>query len=165
MTNFSQLVLVVATVLCGLVAGLFYAWSVSVMPGIGRLSDRGFMEAMQAMNRAILNPLFFISFMGCVLVLPASAFLVYERPLPLRFWLIAGAALLYIFGVFGITAGGNVPLNEALDRFTINGASEEAISNARRQFEARWLMLHQIRTVLSVVCFVLMVLACVVRSK
>ncbi|WP_295125306.1 anthrone oxygenase family protein [uncultured Chitinophaga sp.] len=160
MSNLSYLTLIIATVLAALVAGLFYSWSVSVMPGIGRLNDRGFMEAMQAMNRAILNPLFFISFMGCLLLLPASAFLLYERPLPARFWLVAAASLVYIAGVFGVTAAGNVPLNEALDKFSVEGTTAEAIAAARRNFEARWNMLNNVRTFFSLVTVVLMIIAC-----
>ena len=40
----------------GLIAGLFYAWACSVMPGLARTTDRTFVEAMHHMNQAIINP-------------------------------------------------------------------------------------------------------------
>ncbi|MGH3838754.1 MAG: hypothetical protein ACRDSG_06445 [Pseudonocardiaceae bacterium] len=56
--------LVAATLATGLQAGLYYAFAVSVMPGLRRIDDRAFVEAMQQINVAIINPWFFLSFFG-----------------------------------------------------------------------------------------------------
>src|SRR5260221_582131 len=73
-----------------LMAGLFFAFSSFVMAALGRLPPAGGIAAMQSINVAVLNPLFFAAFLGpavaCVLlaaapppprsaprVLPASA--------------------------------------------------------------------------------------------
>jgi len=48
----------------GLLAGLYYGYAVSVMPGLHRASDQTMVEAMQEIDRAIQNPVFFISCLG-----------------------------------------------------------------------------------------------------
>ncbi|MCK7555828.1 DUF1772 domain-containing protein [Chitinophaga sedimenti] len=160
MPTFSNIVLFITTILSALMAGLFYAWSISVMPGLARISDRAFIEAMQGMNRAILNPVFFIAFIGCVFLLPASAWLSFNRPVSLRFMLVLAAAAVYLVGVFGVTAAGNVPLNESLDKFQLAGAASEDLATFRRHFEASWNRFNQVRTVAAFVVLLLMVAAC-----
>src|SRR5688572_30507090 len=95
-----NIILFLATMAAVLAAGLFYAYAVSVNPGLGRLSDAVYLESMQSINRAILNPLFFLSFMGAVLLLPASTWLQYSRN-NVRFWWLLAATVVYVIGVFG----------------------------------------------------------------
>src|SRR4051812_25032073 len=104
-----------------LMSGLFYAFSWAVMPGLKRLPDAGYVAAMQSINRAIQNPVFFAAFLGTALLLPLSTYLAYSHPKPvsLRFWLLLVASAVYIIGVIGVTIGGNVPLNETLDAFDV----------------------------------------------
>lgn len=63
-----------AIALTGLSAGLFYAWSVSVIPGTRKIPDPVYLETMQSINRAILNPAFFLIFFGSPLALGISTF-------------------------------------------------------------------------------------------
>lgn len=156
------MLLVIATLLAGLVAGLFYAYSCSVNPGLSRLSDSGYLSAMQSINDAILNPLFFLSFMGCLFVLPACAWAYVGTP---QFPWLLGAAVLYVLAVFGVTIAGNVPLNESLSRFDIANASAQALSHRRQVFEAPWNFFHGIRTWAAVISFLLMVCACVLPFR
>ena len=99
-----------------LVAGIMLAFSVSVMPALGRRPAGEAVAAMRAMNAAILNPLFGLVFGGTALV---AAVLAVTAPFTgdqgnaaLR----AAGALAYLAGVIGVTAAVNVPMNEALDR-------------------------------------------------
>ena len=46
---------VFAAVVTGLFAGLFFAFSIAVMPGLRRAGDRAMIEAMQGVNVAILK--------------------------------------------------------------------------------------------------------------
>lgn len=162
--TFSSISLAAATLCVGLMAGLFYSYSCSVMPGLKRVSDKEFIAAMQSINRAIQNPVFFLSFFGSLLLLPLSAWLKYSSPATPVFWLILAAACLYIIGAFGVTIFGNIPLNNALDKFKLDGASAETISQQRAAFEAKWNSLNTVRTVASVVSFILMIVACVYQS-
>ncbi len=152
------LVLIITAVLTALIGGLFYAYSCSVVLGLGKLSDAEYLKAMQYINREILNPVFFLSFMGTAILLPVSAFLFRGQP-AFIFLLLASAA--YLVGVFGVTVAGNVPMNDMLDRFDISGATSDAIKQMRDNFESRWNFLNNIRTVFSVISIILTVCACI----
>ena len=130
----------------GLSAGLFFAWSFSVTPGLARIHDAAYIVAMQSMNRAILNPSFFLVFMGPLVLLPLSTYLSYNGLGSLRFWLLAAATAAYVIGVFGITMVGNVPMNEALDAFNADAATPGQVAARRAAFEGRWVFLNNIRT-------------------
>jgi len=54
-----ELILGAAAIATGLLAGLFYAYACSIMPGLHASSDRTAVEAMQNINEAIQNPVFF----------------------------------------------------------------------------------------------------------
>lgn len=165
MFSLDRIILVAATTTTAMLVGLFYGWSVSVVPGLARLSNSEYLSSFQAMNRAILNPLFFITFMGSVILLPLCAYLNYTQPTSLRFWLIVAAAVLYIVGTFGITMFANVPLNEMLDKFNLATATDEAKAMQRALFEQPWNRLHNIRTVIGFIATVLMIIACLLPPK
>ncbi len=158
----SQLVFILSTLSTGLVAGLMYAYSCSINPGLGRLTDHEYLTAMQSINRAILNPLFFMTFMGTLVLLPVSAWLSYDTS---RFGYFLAATIVYAIGVFGVTIAGNVPLNEALDKFNIGTASPEQLSAQRSLFEQKWNMFHAIRTVANVLSALLAILGCMAGGK
>ena len=56
------IILALAILLTGLMAGIFFTWSNAVKPGIGKLSDIEYLRALQSMNRVILNNAFKIIF-------------------------------------------------------------------------------------------------------
>lgn len=155
----SNTILALALTVTALSAGLFYAYSCSVNPGLGRLPDDQYLAAMQSINRAILNPVFFLSFMGTLILLPLAAWLNY-RGLSQRFVMLAAAAVLYAIGTFGITIFGNVPLNNLLDGVDLSNASGEKLYELRQAFEIPWGRLHTIRTLANVGALVLTILAC-----
>lgn len=49
--SIQNLSLFLATLLCGLLAGLFYGYSCSVNNGLGRLNDPGYLKAMRSINK------------------------------------------------------------------------------------------------------------------
>lgn len=153
-----NLFLLVTALASGLIAGLFYSYSCSVNPGLGALSDAGYLAAMQSINRAILNPVFFFSFMGTLLLLPLSTYQHFGTGS--RFYLLLAAAAVYVIGSFGVTMFGNVPLNDALDKMNLAGASAQELAAHRLRFEVPWNRLHAVRTYASVLSFVLVLLAC-----
>ncbi|HJT73609.1 MAG TPA: anthrone oxygenase family protein [Chitinophaga sp.] len=163
--SLSNITLTITTTATALMAGLFFAYSCSVNPGLGRLADSPYLSAMQSINRAILNPFFLVPFVGLVLLLPFTAYLQYTSPVSPRFLLLAAATITYIWGVFGITMLKNVPLNEALDAFNIQSASIEDLARQRLQFEEPWNRWHFIRTIAAVLTSVLMILACLFPSS
>lgn len=154
----SDIILIAAATLNALSAGLFFAWSVSVMPGLARVSDQGFVAAMRAMNVAIQNPIFFTIFFGAPFFLVISSVLFYGESS--RFWFLLAASLCQIVGVFAVTVFGNVPLNNALERVDPKTASEEAIKIARTNFESPWVFLNHIRAIFATLAVVLIAFAC-----
>ncbi|MGX5683389.1 chryseobasin maturation helper ChrI [Chryseobacterium cucumeris] len=155
----TTLVLIITAVLTALIGGLFYAYSCSVVLGLGKLSDTEYLKAMQNINKEILNPVFFMSFIGTLVFLPLSTFLLRGQQPVFIFLLLA--TLAYLIGVFGVTVVGNVPMNDTLDKFDISGSTTEAIRQMRENFENRWNFLNNIRTIFSVISILFVVCACV----
>lgn len=156
-----QLTITLATLLTGLIAGLFYAYSCSVNPGLGHLNDADYLNAMQSINRKIMNPVFFASFMGTLIVLPVATWFQYRSGLSTSFYLLLTATLFYVIGGFGITAACNVPLNEMLDKFDLRTASMADLARYRKDFEMPWNNFHQVRTIACILSFLLAIVACV----
>lgn len=156
----SNIVLLAATICVALMAGLFYSYSCSVIPGLGRLPDGQYISAMQSINKAIQNPVFFISFFGALLLLPVATYINYSRPPSLVFWFLLTAMIIYFSGAFLITVFGNIPLNNSLDKFDMANASMESIRKQRMLFETKWNNLNTVRTVSSLLALVCTLLAC-----
>ncbi|GAB5554370.1 MAG: hypothetical protein Sapg2KO_39610 [Saprospiraceae bacterium] len=161
--SIKSLSLLGAVVLTGLSAGLFYAWQVSVIPGTKKVLDPTYLESMQAINRAILNPAFFLVFFGPIILLILSVIQQYNSGI--SFWLLLGATLFYLFGTFGVTVFGNVPLNDTLDGMDLTEMAEPAINEFRALYERKWNRFHLIRTVFSVLSFLLSVLALLANAN
>ncbi len=160
MPTLTNIILVITATTTALMAGLFYAFSCSVNLGLARLSNAEYISAMQSINRAIQNPIFFAAFFGAPILLPFSVFMHYGQPLSMRFWFLLAATIIYLIGTFGVTVFGNVPLNNTLDRFDLQAASEDDIALQRANFERRWNNLNTIRTVSSTLAVIFVVTSC-----
>ncbi|MET0300067.1 MAG: anthrone oxygenase family protein [Flavitalea sp.] len=155
----AALLQVLSVLMVGLVAGLFYGYDSSVIGGLGKLGSREYLMAFKEINRAILNPYFFVSFMGALVVLPLAVWMGKGKVPDVSFYLMIGAAVVYFVGVFGVTVIGNIPLNESLDRLDLRSASAESIESFRFKFEAVWSRYHHVRTWLSILAFVLAIVS------
>jgi uncharacterized membrane protein len=100
----------------GVMAGVFFAFSVSVMKALGALPPSCGMAAMQSINVVIINPLFLSVFLGtagaslCVMVVS----IMWRNEAGA--WGALLGSLLYLVGVFFVTMRFNVPRNNALAR-------------------------------------------------
>jgi uncharacterized membrane protein len=153
----SALAAVSATVtlaLTGAMAGLFFAFSVSAMPGLDGIAPEQAIRAMRSINRKILNPVFFVAFLGApVAAAVTGGFLL---------WLDEGlaavvaflAAATYVLGAFAPTIGVNVPLNEALEAGEAPTDPDEA---ARRwaAYAGRWTRWNTLRAVFNTLSLLL----------
>jgi uncharacterized membrane protein len=148
----------------GLMSGLLYGWSVSVIPGTKRVPAGNYIDTMQHINRAIINPAFAIPFLGVPLVLGGAAVVQFRAGDHRRGWLLAGATATYVVGVLGVTIGGNVPLNDALDTFDLRGSTSDAIERRRSSYETPWNRWHYLRTAASVGAFALAAAAALVAA-
>ena len=148
----------VATVLTtGLMAGIYLAFSLAVMPGLRASDDDTFVRTMRAMNRAIVNPVFFLVFLGPLLL---GMIAVLSR-LPDGDGLEqAAVGLLLYVATLVITAAVSVPLNNALDEAPGDALSAEV----RARFEQRWVRWNLVRTALAAAAFLAHVLAVMAYS-
>jgi len=147
----ADLALLAATLPAGLIAGLFYAYSCSVMPGLGGVDDRALAGAMRSINTAILNGWFALSFAGAPL-LTAVALALHlgddrQAALP---WL--AAALGCCLATLAITARFNIPLNRELAA-TSDSSSPAELATARARFERPWARANHARTLTSAAAF------------
>ena len=114
LTNLMFLLILLAALGTGVMGGLFFAFSTSVMNALARLLAAQGVAAMQSINVVIPNPVFFVAFFGtaalCV-VLTIAALLRWGEPGAA--WLLAGN-ILYLAGIIVVTMVFNVPLNNAL---------------------------------------------------
>lgn len=146
--NAQDLVVLLAALGSGLMAGLFFAFSVSVMKALGALPPPQGIAAMQSINRVIVNSLFLAVFFGSGAL--ALAALVMTSPAP---WVLAGA-LIYLVGSIGVTMVFNVPRNNALDR-----ADPDSVQGAAlwRDYLVTWTAWNHVRTIAcaaALVCFI-----------
>src|SRR5215510_1237676 len=94
---------------CGLVAGIFFAFSTFIMRALASVSPASGIAAMQSINVMVLNRWFFTVFFGtaaCCLVLAVASFLHWQRP-GATYLLVA--SLLYLIGTILVTVICNVP--------------------------------------------------------
>lgn len=103
-----------AAITSALVAGIAFAFSTSVTPGLRRRPAPEAIAAMQDINSASANPAFGLAFVAaallCALLMLAAPFTIDEPHALLRG---AGAAL-RVVGTFAVTIAVNVPMNAEL---------------------------------------------------
>jgi uncharacterized membrane protein len=162
--SWQAVALLLATVTMGLMAGVFGVYAHTIMRGLGNTDDRTFVGAFQAIDRAIINPLFMLSFMGA-LVLTGIAAVLYVRDddhsvLP---W-VAAAFGLYLVVVV-ITIAVHVPLNDDIkaagdpDRIANLAAVRDAFH------ETRWVAWNIVRAIATTAAFVCLTCALVLHGR
>jgi uncharacterized membrane protein len=133
----------ISAVGCGLIGGVFFAFSAFVMKALARLAPAQGIAAMQSINVSVINPLFMSVFLGtgaaCALLIPASLFRWHN---PGSGYLLAGS-LFYLVGTFLVTMIFNVPRNSALA--AIAPASAEGAS-LWADYLVSWTAWNHVRT-------------------
>jgi uncharacterized membrane protein len=158
------LTLALSTLTTGLIAGVFYAWSVSVNLGLADQPDASYVATTNAISNKIENPLFFASFLGAVLFLILALALHLRRPRSGRFWLVALACVLYIGGGFLLTMFVNAPMSYQLAAVDPD-APARVLAEARDAYEGPWNFWNWVRTVFSTLAFVALIGACLLRGE
>jgi len=150
------LLTLIAALGAGLVAGIFFAFSTSVMRALDRLSPAQGIAAMQSINVVIINPWFMTAFFGtavaCV-VLVVLSLLDWQR-LGAGYLLVG--SVLYLFGTILVTIVFNVPRNNAL------AAIEPASADGARLWASylkSWTAWNHVRTVAALAAAALLTIA------
>lgn len=147
---------ILAALGCGLMAGLFFAFSVCVMRALARRPAPEAVAAMQAMNTAIINPVFLVVFLG------AGAACAWTIMLSLTDWGLPGSLFslaggtVYLAGGLAVTIVFSLPRNNALAAVDPTG---EAHAAAWGRYLSTWTAWNHVRTVAATLAALLLTVA------
>ncbi|GAA5201174.1 DUF1772 domain-containing protein [Microbacterium jejuense] len=111
-----------AALLGAAMAGVYFGFSLLVMPGLSRSPDDASLRVMQQINRSI-RPVFLLLFLGSALVALASAIaelIAWQGAVSA--WRLVGDVL--IIAHFVITGAFHIPRNNAVDRLSPADAAD-----------------------------------------
>jgi uncharacterized membrane protein len=146
----------------GLIGGLFFAFSSFVMTALGRLPPASGISAMQSINDAVLNPVFFPAFFGtAVLSVLALIAALIRWSEPGTGYLLAGS-LLYLVGTILVTIVCNVPLNNRLAAVRADGAEGASLW---KLYLSTWTAWNHVRTVTSIAAAASFIMALVRQAS
>ncbi len=140
----------------GLIAGLLFIFSNTVMKALSQQSAESGIATMQAINVLIINPLFLLIFIGTALLCLTLAIMSLMR------WSQPGAAMLlagsviYLLGTLIVTMAFNVPLNNALA--TLSASSADA-NTQWQDYVSTWLRWNHVRTIAAITSAALLIIA------
>ncbi len=141
---------------CGLIAGVFFAFSAFVMPALARIPPAQGITAMQSINVVALRwPLmaaFFGTAASCALLAVGSLFWSQEH---LDSFLFIGGVI-YLVGTLLVTALFNVPRNEKLA--AVRSDSAEAAELWSR-YVAEWTAWNHLRALAALLAAALLTIA------
>ena len=134
----------------GLTSGLLFIFSFAVNPGLAKLNEEEYFRAMKFINQVILNPLFFLVFIGPAITMPALTFMTRNDSDMFIFTLFY--TILYISGVILITSFKNVPLNNKLEKL-----DSEECKDVFLWYKKPWNFWHNIRTFIGIASFIIII--------
>lgn len=145
---------------CGVLAGVYFAFSTFVMASLARIAPAAGAAAMNAINVEIVRSLFMPLFLGTTLTGAALAVLAFFRwGEPGAIAMLAGGGI-YVLGMFIVTIIFNVPLNNALA--AVDPASAQAAELWARYLRD-WTFWNHVRSISSTGACVLFVAAIAAR--
>jgi uncharacterized membrane protein len=141
---------------CGLVAGVFFAFSSFVMAALKRLPAAEGIAAMQSINILAVTPIFMTALFGtAVAYLGLAAWVVISvGGVPLALVLIG--CTLYLVATIGVTIFCNVPLNNRLAKLHPRDAGAASLWN---EYVATWTAWNHVRAVAAVAAATLLIVA------
>lgn len=145
---------------CGMMAGLYFAFSTFIMTALGRIPQAHGMSAMQSINTTIQRSLFMPLFWGTTLAALALAGFALFRLGETAATAMLAAGILYVVGMFVCTIVFNVPLNNALDAADPSSSGSAAVW---ARYLRNWTFWNHLRTVASAAASALFVVAIVAR--
>jgi len=144
----------------GLLAGLIYAFSVGVMPGLTAADDRTLVDAMQQMAD---NPAFPLTFLAAPALAAVALFQARRSGSPKTAgWIVAGLAL--YTGIAVVTFAVHIPLNEDLK----DAGDPDRIENlaaVRDDFATPWVAWNIVRALAATAAFGCLAWAFVLRGR
>jgi uncharacterized membrane protein len=158
--NVENTILVTGGVLTALHAGLLYDFSVDIIPALRSTKGTTHISMMQAINRKIENPVFFLSFFGPMVLLPWATVLHWGKP---QFPALLAASIIQIVACEGVTMTRHIPLNHQLAKIDVNWLSEPEADRIRKEFQGpgtQWMRFHTVRTLAAITATVVLFGVC-----
>lgn len=145
------LLLTVSAVLCGLMAGLFFAYSVSVVLALETLSASVYTTVMQEINEKILNAVFGVVFVGAVVIpVISAAVLGFHGDWTAQYGQVFLAGIvMYLVGTVAVTIGIHIPMNESIATWSTASPPDEWAT-----VRARWARWNHVRATAAIISFV-----------
>jgi uncharacterized membrane protein len=141
---------------CGVIAGVFFAFSSFVMKGLARVPPAQGIASMQSVNAAALTPAFMTALFGtaaaCLAVIVCS---ILGPHRPYSGYLLTGG-MLYLLGAIGMTITFHVPRNQALDR--VRPGSPDAAGHWNR-YVTTWTAGNHVRAAAALAAAAILTLA------
>jgi len=151
----------------GAMAGLFFAYSVSVMIALDRINSAEAIRAMQSINQRIQNPVFLSVFMLAPVAAGVTGGLLYKLGHNYAAVVFIIAGLVYVGGSIGVSAAVNIPLNNDLDKVqlvepaSLTSSAPVTTSTGKdadqvwSDYSDRWTRWNHVRTVLNLASLLL----------
>lgn len=143
MSAFATVLLVIAIVGTGTVAGVFFAFSGFVVSGLDRLPPAEAARAMREINVTAPRPPLMLALFGTALVLVALAVLVVIGQAGAAGGWFVAATVVYLVCAVGVTAAANVPRNTRLGE--AREGDEAALAAAWTAFRPGWTAWNHVR--------------------
>jgi uncharacterized membrane protein len=155
---------VLSLVMAGAMAGVFFAFTISVMPALDAIKAGEAIRAMQSINRKIQNAVFLSTFLGVQIVatVMGALLLVLDQAAAAGWSFLA--AVTYLLGAFAPTMFLNVPMNNALDAASVPADANEA-ARLWSEYSVRWTRWNSVRAVFSTISLLLVGLALFVWGR
>lgn len=153
--QYLSIAILVAATGSGVVAGLMFAFSNTVMGALDRLPPGAAVEAMNAINVRIVNPFFLVLFLGTALVSLLLIVACFVYPETMARPLILGGGVSYLAGVMAVTVICNIPRNDTLAKVA---ADSSDASDAWQAYYLPWVRWNHVRmaaSLITTVCFVI----------
>ncbi len=146
-----------AVIVCGLVSGVFLAFSDFIMKSLAAASPDSGIESMQLINRKVYGSVFLILLMGmAALSLVLSGYAYQRMSGSASGWIVVGGAI-YFIGVFLVTIVFNVPMNKRLDMMDLAAAETATYWST---YVPTWTFWNHIRTFSAAVSSACFLIAC-----
>ena len=145
-------------------AGVFGLYAHTIMRGLHTTDDRTFVTAFQAIDRAIINPLFMLTFFGTLVAsgIAGVLYLVDDEGSVLP-WVVAAFGLYLVVVV--ITMAVHVPLNDDI-KAAGNPERIADLGTVRDAFhETRWVAWNIVRALATTVAFGCLTWALVLHGR
>ena len=157
---FLDISLIFAILLCSLVSGFIFTYSIVVMPGLSNLNNKDFLKAFQVTDAIIQNnqPFFMFTWIGSIVAILTTIVASLITIGLSGAWIIIVVGAAYLVGVQGITVAIHIPLNNHIQKLNIEELNDKTLADERLKFETKWNFFNKIRTGIAISVSILMLI-------